>query len=178
MASHEGTEEENDFSSIISKIRLQRPDAIYFGSISNQVGVFLRQLREGGVTVPVVGGESLDSRELLKIAGNAAQNLSFTTGAAPAEALRAAKSFAANYQKTFGQAAQGFAVYGYAAAKVVLQGILNAAKANGNKAPSRTQVESAIRKGTFTGLLSGTASFNSVGDRKAVTLYVMKVGGG
>ncbi|WP_019011161.1 branched-chain amino acid ABC transporter substrate-binding protein [Deinococcus aquatilis] len=178
VATNEGTEEKSDFSSIISKIRLQRPDAIYFGGIYSQVGVFLRQLREAGVTVPVVGGDGLDSRELLKIAGKGAQNLYFTTGAAPVEALPAAKSFAANYQKTFGQAAQGFAVYGYDAAKVVLQGILNAAKANGNKAPSRTQVESAIRKGTFTGLLSGTASFNSVGDRKAATLYVMKVSGG
>ena len=69
-------------------------------------------------------------------------------------------------------------MFGYDAAKVVLQGILNAARANGNKAPSRAQVESAIRGGTFSGLLSGRVTFNSVGDRQAATLYVMKVGGG
>ncbi|WP_102126837.1 branched-chain amino acid ABC transporter substrate-binding protein [Deinococcus planocerae] len=178
VVANEGTEEKNDFSGIVAKIKLQRPDAIYFGGIYNQVGVFLRQLRDAGVTTPVVGGDGLDSLELLKIAGPGAENLYFTTGAAPVEALPAAKTFAANYQKAFGQPAQGFAVYGYDAAKVVLQGILNAAKANGNKAPTRAQVESAIRKGNFSGLLSGTASFNSVGDRKAATLYVMKVGGG
>ena len=127
---------------------------------------------------PVVGGDGLDSSELLKIAGRGAENLYFTTAAAPVEALPAARTFASRYQKTFGQPAQGFAVFGHDAAKVVLQGILNAAKANGNKAPSRAQVESAIRQGTFTGLLSGKASFNSVGDRQSATLYVMKVGGG
>ncbi|MFC4425838.1 branched-chain amino acid ABC transporter substrate-binding protein [Deinococcus navajonensis] len=178
VVTNEGTEEKSDFSSIVAKVKLQRPDAIYFGGIYNQVGVFLKQLREAGVTVPVVGGDGLDSAELLKIAGKGAENVYFTTGAAPVEALPAAKAFAANYQKTFRQPAQGFAVFGYDAAKVVLQGILNAAKANSGKAPSRTQVERAIRKGTFAGLLSGKASFNSVGDRKAATLYVMKVGSG
>ncbi|MFC4637225.1 branched-chain amino acid ABC transporter substrate-binding protein [Deinococcus hohokamensis] len=178
VVTNEGTEEKSDFSSIVAKIKLQRPDAIYFGGIYNQVGVFLKQLREAGINAPVVGGDGLDSSELLKIAGKGAENVYFTTGAAPVEALPAAKAFAASYQKTFRQPAQGFAVFGYDAAKVVLQGILNAAKANGGKLPSRTQVESAIRKGTFTGLLSGKASFNSVGDRQAATLYVMKVGGG
>jgi len=178
VVGNEGTEEKSDFSSIVSKIRLQRPDAIYFGGIYNQVGVFIKQLREAGVTTPVVGGDGLDSSELATIAGKGASNIYFTTVAAPIGALPAAKTFAANFQKTFKDQAQGFGAFGYDAAKVVLQGILKAAQANGNKAPSRQQVESAIRKGSFSGLLSGNVSFNSVGDRKAATLYVMNVQGG
>ncbi len=178
VITNEGTDEKNDFSGLVAKIKLQNPDAIYFGGIYNQVGVFIRQLRQAGINTPVVGGDGLDSQELLTIAGKSAENVYFTTGAAPVEALPAAKTFAATYLKTFKQPAQGFAVYGYDAAKVVLQGVLNATKANKNKVPTREQVQTAIRKGTFTGLLSGTASFNSAGDRKAATLYVMKVGGG
>ncbi|WP_027461344.1 branched-chain amino acid ABC transporter substrate-binding protein [Deinococcus murrayi] len=178
VVGNEGTEEKSDFSSIIAKIRLQRPDAIYFGGIYNQVGVFIKQLREAGITTPVMGGDGLDSAELATIAGKGATNIYFTTVAAPIDALPAAKTFAANFQKTFNDQAQGFAAFGYDAAKVVLQGILAAYKANGNKVPSRQQVETAIRKGTFTGLLSGTVSFNSVGDRKSATLYVMNVQNG
>ncbi|WP_291428433.1 branched-chain amino acid ABC transporter substrate-binding protein [Deinococcus sp.] len=175
----EGTEEKSDFSSIIAKIKLQKPDAIYFGGIYNQVGVFIKQLREGGVATPVVGGDGLDSGELPVIVGTAnANNIYFTTVAAPIDALPAAKVFAANYKKTFKDDVQGFGAFGYDAAKVVLQGTLNAVRANGNKLPSRTQVEKAIRKGSFTGLLSGNVSFNSVGDRKAGTLYVMNVTAG
>jgi branched-chain amino acid transport system substrate-binding protein len=178
VVGNEGTEEKSDFSSIVAKIRLQRPDAIYFGGIYNQVGVFIKQLREAGVTAPVVGGDGLDSAELATIAGAGANDIYFTTVAAPLEALPAARTFAGNFQKTFNDAAQGFGAFGYDAAKVALQGILAAAKANGNKAPSRQQVETAIRKGSFTGLLSGNVSFNSVGDRKSATLYVMNVQGG
>ncbi|WP_104990635.1 branched-chain amino acid ABC transporter substrate-binding protein [Deinococcus sp. NW-56] len=178
VVGNEGTEEKSDFSSIVAKIRLQRPDAVYFGGIYNQIGVFIKQLREAGITTPVMGGDGMDSSELATIAGKGATNIYFTTVAAPIDALPAAKTFAANFQKTFKDQAQGFAAFGYDAAKVVLQGILAAHKANGNKVPSRTQVESAIRKGNFTGLLSGNVSFNSVGDRKSATLYVMNVQGG
>ncbi|GHF31740.1 branched-chain amino acid transport system substrate-binding protein [Deinococcus metalli] len=178
VVANEGTEEKSDFSSIIAKIKLQNPDAIYFGGIYNQVGVFIKQLREAGVTTPVIGGDGLDSSELATIAGAGATNIYFTTVAAPIEALPAAKTFAASYQKTFNDTAQGFGAFGYDAAKVVLQGVLNAIRSNGNKLPTRTQVESAIRKGNFTGLLSGAVSFNSVGDRRAATMYVMNITGG
>ncbi len=175
----EGTEEKSDFSSIIAKIKLTRPDAIYFGGIYNQIGVFIKQLRGAGITTPVVGGDGLDSSELPVIVGKAgANNIYFTTVAAPLEALPAAKVFAANFQKTFNLAPQGFGAFGYDAAKVTLQGILDAARANNNKVPTRKQVQDAIRKGTFKGLLSGEVSFNSVGDRKAATLYVMNVKNG
>lgn len=179
VVTNEGTEEKSDFSSIIAKIKLQKPDAVYFGGIYNQVGVFVKQLRESGVATPVIGGDGLDSGELPTIVGTAnANNIYFTTVAAPITALPAAKVFATSYQKTFNDAAQGFGAFGYDAAKVALQGILSAVRTNGNKLPSRQQVETAIRKGNFTGLLSGNVSFNSVGDRKAATLYVMRVTAG
>ncbi|MBZ9751593.1 ABC transporter substrate-binding protein, partial [Deinococcus sp. HMF7604] len=107
-----------------------------------------------------------------------ANNIYFTTVAAPISALPASKVFAANYKKTFNDDAQGFGAFGYDAAKVVVQGVLNAVRANGNKLPTRTQVETAIRKGSYTGLLSGSVAFNSAGDRKAATLYVMNVTSG
>ncbi|MBB6099287.1 branched-chain amino acid transport system substrate-binding protein [Deinobacterium chartae] len=176
VVGREGTEEKSDFSAIISKIQLLKPDAIYFGGIYNQVGVFAKQLREKGVNAPLIGGDGYDSSELLTIAGEGAKGIYFTTVAAPIEALPAAKTFSANYQKTFKKPAQGFGAFGYDAAKVALQGILDAIKTNKNKMPSRAQVETAIRKVKATGLLSGNVEFNSVGDRKAAKMYIMSVG--
>lgn len=179
VIANEGTEEKNDFSSIISKIKLRKPDAIYFGGMFNQIGVFIKQLRGAGINTPIVGGDGLDSSDLIKIAGGkSVKGVYFTTVAAPMDALPAAKKFAANYKKTFKSPVQGFGAFAYDAAKVALEGILQAAKANGNKVPSRIQVEKAIRKGKFTGLLSGNVSFNSVGDRTSATLFVMSVENG
>ncbi|GGL80586.1 branched chain amino acid ABC transporter substrate-binding protein [Deinococcus aerolatus] len=176
ISGSEGTEEKSDFSSIVAKIKLTRPDAIYFGGIYNQIGVFIKQLRGAGITTPVVGGDGLDSSELPTIVGKAgANNIYYTTVAAPLEALPAAKTFAASFQKTFNNPAQGFGAFGYDAATVTLKGLLEAIRANGNKAPTRKMVQDTIRKGTYKGLLSGEVSFNSVGDRKAATLYVMNI---
>ncbi|OOV15390.1 branched-chain amino acid ABC transporter substrate-binding protein [Deinococcus sp. LM3] len=177
VVASEGTEEKADFSGVIAKIRLQKPDVIYFGGVYNQVGVFLRQLRGAGVMIPVVGGDGLDSSELSKIAGPGARDVYYTTTAAPVESLPSAGAFAATYRKTFGMAPQGFAVFGYDAARVALRGILAAAKAAQNGVPSREQVQSAVRQGTYSGLLTGTVAFNSVGDRREANLYVMKLNG-
>jgi len=171
----EGTEEKNDFSSIVTKVQALQPDAIYFGGIYNQIGVFAKQLREAGVNVPLMGGDGLDSGELLTIAGNGAKNIYFTTVAAPLSELPAAKRFADAYKKAFNDDPQGFGAFGYDAAKVVLEGMLKAVRDNNNKLPSRAQVQTAIRANRVTGLLSGTVQFNSVGDRRDAKLYVIKV---
>ncbi|OLV16519.1 branched-chain amino acid ABC transporter substrate-binding protein [Deinococcus marmoris] len=175
---NEGTEEKSDFSSIIAKIKLQKPDAVYFGGIYTQIGIFIRQLRDAGINIPVVGGDGLDSTELAVIAAKGANNIYYTTIVAPLESLPAAKTFTTNYRKAFKTVPAGYAAFSYDSANVIAQGILDAAKANGGKLPSRTQVETAIRKGSFKGLLSGDVTFNSVGDRNSVTLYIMKVDAG
>ncbi|CAM3974814.1 branched-chain amino acid ABC transporter substrate-binding protein [Deinococcus frigens] len=175
---NEGTEEKSDFSSIIAKIKLQKPDAVYFGGIYTQIGIFIRQLRDAGINIPMVGGDGLDSTELATIAAKGANNIYYTTIVAPLDSLPAAKSFTANYRKQFKTVPAGYAAFSYDSANVIAQGILDAARANGGKLPTRTQVETAIRKGTFKGLLSGDVTFNSVGDRNSVTLYIMKVDAG
>ena len=65
----------------------------------------------------------------------------------------------------------------YDSAKVVLTGILNAAKANGNKVPTRAQVEKAVRGGSFKGL-TGDIKFNASGDRTSAKIYVEAIKGG
>ena len=178
ISGDEGTEEKSDFSAIIQKIKLTKPDAIYFGGIYNQIGVFVKQLREQGVTIPLVGGDGLDSEQMVTIGGKGSDNVYYTTVAAPADALPAAKKVADAYSKAYGKDIQGFGIFGYDAAKVVLQGVLLAVKDNGNKLPSREQVETAMRKVRASGLLSGTVQFNSMGDRKAAKMYIMSINSG
>ncbi|GGI71686.1 branched-chain amino acid ABC transporter substrate-binding protein [Deinococcus wulumuqiensis] len=166
--------EERDFTAIITKIQALKPDAIYFGGLYGQGGPLAQQLRAKGIQTPLVGGDGLDSDELAKLAGAAgANNIYFTTVAPPLDSVPAAKTMAANFKKAFGTDVQGYGIMGYDSAKVVLQGILDAAKKNGNKAPSRAQVESAIRSGTFKNLLTGTVQFDKNGDRKAGKMYVI-----
>ncbi|EYB69798.1 branched-chain amino acid ABC transporter, periplasmic amino acid-binding protein [Deinococcus phoenicis] len=166
--------EERDFTAIITKLQALKPDAIYFGGLYGQVGPFAKQLRDKGIQTPIIGGDGYDSDDLVKLAGTGATNIYFTTVAPPVDAVPAAKAVAANFKKTFGSDIQGFGVMGYDAAKVVLQGILNASKAAGNKAPTRTQVETVVRAGTYN-VLTGQVKFDKNGDRTSAKMYVIAV---
>ena len=170
--------EERDFTAILTKIRTLRPDAVYFGGLYGQIGPFLKQLRDGGVTVPVMGGDGLDSSDLIKLAGSGANNIYYTSLAPDVGAIPAAKALAASYRKTFGSDLQGVGVISYDAARVLLRGILNAAKAAGNRAPTREQVEKAVRAGTYRGLMTGTVQFDRNGDRTDAQMYIVRVNGG
>ena len=170
--------EERDFTAIITKIQALKPDAIYFGGLYGQVGPFAKQLRDRGIQTPIVGGDGYDSDDLTKLAGTGANNIYFTTVAPPVDAVPTAKITAAAYQKTFKSDIQGFGVMSYDAAKVVLTGIMNAYKAAGNKVPTRAQVETAVRGGTYNNLLTGQVKFDKNGDRTAAKMYVIAVKNG
>ena len=170
--------EERDFTAIITKIQTLKPDAIYFGGLYGQVGPFAKQLRDKGINTPIVGGDGYDSDDLVKLAGTGASNIYFTTVAPPLDAVPAAKAAATSFQKTFGNDMQGFGVMGYDSAKVLLQGILNAYKLNGNKVPTREQVETAVRSGTYKNLMTGEVKFDKNGDRMSAKMYVIAVQSG
>lgn len=167
--------QERDFTAIITKIQTLKPDAVYFGGLYGQIGQFVRQLRDKGVSIPVMGGDGLDSPDLLKLAGTGATNIYFTSLSPDLSSMSNAKNIAALYRKTFGIDMQGTGVMSYDSAKILLQGILNAYKANGNKVPSREQVETAVRKGKFSGLLTGPVSFDKNGDRTSAQMYIVGI---
>ncbi len=171
----EGTEERNDFSSIITKIQAYAPDVVYFGSVYDQAGVFIKQLRAAGVGATVMGGDGWDSAELRTIGGKATVGALYTATTPPVSQLPNGAKFDAAYRKAFKRAPGGFAAFSYDAARVALEGML-AAAGRGGKAPSRTAVESAVRKANVKGLLSGDVRFDARGDRARAKLYVMKVG--
>ncbi|WP_425147422.1 branched-chain amino acid ABC transporter substrate-binding protein [Deinococcus sp.] len=176
IAASEGTEEKSDFSSIITKIKLAKPDAIYFGGLYGQVGPFSKQLREAGVAIPVMGGDGYDSPDLLSLGGAGAKNIYFTTVAPPLESVPAAKVVAARYKAAYKKDIEGFGIMAYDSAKVVVNGVLSSIKANSNKLPTREMVETAVRKTNLTnGLLTGNIDFNSVGDRKTAKMYIRQV---
>lgn len=170
--------EERDFNAVITKIGTLKPEVIYFAGLYSQIGPFTQQLRAKGIQTPIVSGDGLDSPDFIKLAGSNVGNVYFTSLAPSLQVVPSAKKVADAYQKTFGAPMQGTGIMAYDSAKVILQGILNAAKANGNKAPTREQVEKAVRGGTFGGLLTGQVKFNAKGDRTAAKIYVEAIKGG
>lgn len=172
-----GTEEQANFVPIINQIRGARPtpELIYFGGIYSQIGPFVKQLRERGVRTRLMGGDGLDASEFVRLAGrdNAAGTF-YTTVAGPVSAFPKARAVVQRFKQKYGKDMEGFGIYAYDSANVILMALENAIKAAGGRKPTREQVAQEVRKVKMEGL-TGAIEFDDKGDNKKARYFVMQV---
>jgi branched-chain amino acid transport system substrate-binding protein len=123
-----------DFSAQIAKLKGLGipPDMLYVSSGPDEIGPLVKQLRDAGVDEPVFGGDGYDTPLLLEIAGEAANNVYFTTHALfdPTQATPLEKQFIDAYQARFGTPPESsFAGLGYDAVNLVAAAIERAGSA-------------------------------------------------
>jgi len=171
----EGTEERANFDPILTPIQAANPDVVYFGGIFDQAGVLFKQARDKGIKATFLGPDGLDSADLAKIAGDAVKSMYYTTVAGPVTYYPEAAKFATDYKARFSKDPEPFAAQSYDSAAIVLKAIENAAKANGNKKPTRAQVRDAVRAlKDFKGI-TGTINFDSKGDPAVAKYFVIQI---
>ncbi len=69
---------QKDFRSTLQKIKQTTPEIVYFPGQAGETGLILRQAKELGLNVPFIGGDGSYSPDLIKIAGNAAEDTYYT----------------------------------------------------------------------------------------------------
>ncbi len=170
----EGTEEQSNFDSIITPIIAANPDLVYFGGIYSQGGLLLRQIRDKGLNAAFMGADGLDSSEFVNLAGDASVDVIFTTTAVPASAFPRAGEFKTKYEARFGEQFQSYAAYGYDSANVCLEAIARAVTAAGGL-PTRAQVAPEVRATADFEGITGSKTFNSIGDLTVAQYVVLKI---
>ena len=63
---------ERDYNAILTKLKSADPDLVFFTGYYPETGMLLRQKKEMGWTVAMMGGDAANHQDLVKIAGNAA----------------------------------------------------------------------------------------------------------
>lgn len=168
---------EKDFNGVINQILNKKPDLVYFGGMYSEGGLIIKQAREKGIDVPIMGGDGMDSSGLVEIAGDAVINTFITSVAGDSTATDAGKQFIDNYKAKFNKDAESYSVYGYDAMGVYLSALETAIKVNDNKLPTKEQVAEAVRavkdyKGVLTDI-----SFDDKGDNVNAKIYLYKFDG-
>ncbi|MCL4441891.1 MAG: branched-chain amino acid ABC transporter substrate-binding protein, partial [Firmicutes bacterium] len=178
VVGYEGiTAGEVDFSAVLTKVGAFKPDMIYFGGMYPEAGIMVKQAREKGITAKYMGGDGLDSSEIVKIAGKNITGLIYTTAATDITKTAEGKAWAEQYKQKFGKNVESYSAYGYDAALVALNGIENLLKANGGKMPARQDVAAEIRKtADFKGIAT-TVTFDDKGDNKNAKVYFFEFKG-
>lgn len=172
-----GTEERSNFIPIITQIGAFKPDLIYFGGTYDQIAPFTKQLRERKITTPVMGGDGLESGDYIKLAGaENTGNTYYTTVAGPVSQFPKAADLATKFKAEFSKDIEGFGIYSYDCASVIIAALEKTIADNGGKKPARDVVAKAVRATNMDGL-TGAIQFDDKGDKVKADYFILKYAG-
>jgi len=172
-----GTEERSNFIPVITQIMAFGPDLVYFGGTYDQIAPFTKQLRERGVKAPILGGDGLESGDYIKLAGAANTGSTYyTTVAGPVSMFPKAAALATGFKAKFNKDLEGFGIYSYDCAKIILSALETTIKAAGGKKPTRDAVTAAVRAIKYDGM-TGSVMFDEKGDKTVAEYFILKYAG-
>ncbi|MCP4105827.1 MAG: ABC transporter substrate-binding protein [Desulfobacteraceae bacterium] len=113
-----------DFKSIISKLKKEYEfDSVLISGSMPAAAVLVRQLREMGANIPIIGGNSLDTSDIFAIAGKAADNIIVPTVFNPGYPDRLIQGFVKRFETKYKFAPDTWAAQGYDAVSVLAHAI-------------------------------------------------------
>ena len=163
-----------DFSAIVTLIRATKPDMVFFGGLSATAGPMLRQMKQLGMNVRMMGGDGICSDEIHKLSGGTmsdGQVVCAEAGGVQGDAKAGMDKFRADYKKRFGIDVQINAPYAYDATMVMADAMVKA----GSAAPAKYLPF--LAKANYKGV-TGPVAFDARGDVRdgTITLYGFKGG--
>jgi branched-chain amino acid transport system substrate-binding protein len=109
----------SDFSAILTSIKSAQPDAIFFGGYDAQAGPMTKQMKSLGMTMPLMGGETMNTEKFLQLAGDAGDGSYASTPGAALDKRPNGQAFAQKYKERFKQDVALYAPYFYDGVMVI-----------------------------------------------------------
>ena len=168
------TDKSTDFNAILTKIKGENPDVLFFGGMDAVGGPMLKQVKQLGMDVKFMGGDGLCTGELAKLAGDAIGEekvVCAEAGGVEGEFKEPLEKFKADFKAKNGVDVQIYAPYVYDAVHVLADSMVRAGSAD----PAKYLPE--VGKTNYKGV-TGPIAFDEKGDIKngALTLYTYKNG--
>ncbi|MGO4277442.1 L-leucine-binding protein /L-isoleucine-binding protein /L-valine-binding protein [Cupriavidus sp. OV038] len=155
---------DSDYSAVITKLKSQGVDFVYFGGYHPEMGLLLRQAREQGVKATFMGPEGVGNKDVTAIAGPSSEGMLVTLpadfSADPANAALV-KAFADKKRDANGP----FQMPAYAAVKIIGDAIAGA------KSTDPAKVAAYMHKNAFTTPI-GKVEYDEKGDLKSFKFVV------
>jgi branched-chain amino acid transport system substrate-binding protein len=163
-----------DFAAILTKVRASNPDLVFFGGMNAVAGPMLRQMKQLGMNVKMMGGDGICSDEIHKLSGGTmadGQVVCAEAGGVEPAGQAAIDRFRTDYRKRYGIDVQIIAPYSYDAVMAIAAAMDKA----GSAAPAKYLP--VLAKIQYKGV-TGPIAFDAHGDIRdgTITLYTFKGG--
>ncbi len=159
-----------DFTAVLTKIKAENPDVVYFGGTATDGGLILKQMRQLGIRVPYMGPDGLFEKAFIDVATpSAAEGALVSFQAPPLDSTPALRSWSSDYNAKFKEEPGPYSPYGYDEARVVIDAIQRAGKID------RDAVVKAARTTKLSSILVKSIEFDAKGDIKTPAIFLFKV---
>lgn len=122
---------DQDFNAQITDIKGANPDVIFVPGYYGDVGLFAKQARDKGLTVPMVGGDGWDAPSLYQIGGAALNGSYFSNHYSPDDSDPIVQKFVNDYKARYGSIPDALAATAYDAARIMFDAIKRATSLDG-----------------------------------------------
>jgi branched-chain amino acid transport system substrate-binding protein len=169
LARERGSDKTTDWKAVLTKVKGENPDAVFYGGMDATGGPLLRQGRELGIKAVFSFGDGACTDKMKQLAGEASDGLLCSQAGIPPQA--ASKKFLDAYKKRFNIDPILYAPFTYDAANLLIEAMKKANSAD----PAKYLPE--LQKIDYAGA-TGRISFDAKGDRSdaEMTIFTMKTG--
>ena len=164
-----GTNKTTDWMAVLTKVKGERPDAVFYGGMDSTAGPLVKQGRELGLKAVFAFGDGACTEKMKELAGDAAEGLFCSQAGIPPEA--ASKSFLDAYRKRFNTDPILYAPFTYDAANLLIEAMK---KADSTDPAKYLPVLQGIDYAGATGRIA----FDAKGDRKDAEMTIFTLKGG
>ncbi|MBY0612117.1 MAG: branched-chain amino acid ABC transporter substrate-binding protein [Beijerinckiaceae bacterium] len=161
---------EKDYSALVTKIKTNGADVVYFGGLHTEAGLIVRQMRDQGVKAPLMSGDGITDNEYASIGGPGVEGTLMTFPPDPRNRPEA-KAVVAAY-KAKGIDPVAYTLYSYAAFQVLKEAAEEA------KSLDTKKVAAVMSSGKKFKTVIGELSYDKKGDitRPDYVMYTWKKG--
>jgi branched-chain amino acid transport system substrate-binding protein len=164
------TDKAVDFLSILTNLKAQKPEAIFFGGYAPQAAPMVRQMKQLGIPAKLLGGDTLCSPEMGKLGGEAVNDTVFCAqGGSMLEKATGGPAFKAKYKKRFNLDPDAYGASFYDQTMLIGEAMRKADSIDVAK------VAAEIYKGSYKGV-AGTYAYDDKGNmtQAPVTVFTFR----
>ncbi len=168
VADQSYSEGDIDFRAQLTAIKPKTPQTIFVPGYYTEVGLLVRQARDLGIKIPIIGGDGWDSPKLVEIGGKALNGCYYSNHYSPEDTSQIIQNFVKEFQTKYNEIPDAMAPLGYDAAMILFEAIKKVGSTEGSK------IRDAIAQTTDFSGITGKITINE--ERNAVKpAVVLKV---
>ena len=115
---------DQDFSAQLTNVKALNPDVIFAPGNDGESALLIKQARDLGIDIPILGGDTWESPVFLSVGGSAVEGTVYSTHFTSESPVTAAsEEFLNEYKAKFSKEANAFAALGYDAYMVIIDAI-------------------------------------------------------